>query len=238
MRKFLWHIASILIIFCYTIACNAQSADSSYTYKEPSRNGTGKIYMGREIAQVMSFNGVAWLERNNRDREENSNLVVAKLPIRKNTVVADIGAGSGFYTFRIAPLIPEGKLYAVEIQDDAISYLKEKSKFLKFDHVVVVKGKERSPSLPAESVNLAIMVDVYHELLYPKEFLQAIKGSLKPDGKLLLLEYKLEDAGVKIRAEHKMSVAQVKKELEANGFTLVEIGKFLPLQHFLLFQKK
>ncbi|MEJ5964434.1 class I SAM-dependent methyltransferase [Pedobacter immunditicola] len=238
MKKFLYNSAFILIIYSYTTICIAQSADSLYTFKEPSRNGTGKVYMGREIAQVMSFDGVAWLERKTRAREENTNLVISKLPIRKYTVVADIGAGSGFYTFRIAPLIPAGKLYAVEIQDDAINYLKDRSKSLKFDHVVVVKGNERSPSLPLRSVDLAIMVDVYHELLYPKEFLKAIRAALKPDGKLLLLEYKLEDAAVNIIPEHKMSVVQVKKELEANGYTLVQLGKFLPLQHFLLFQKK
>ena len=193
--------------------------------------------MGREIAQVMSFEGVDWLERTSRPQEENTNLAISRLPINKSSVVADIGAGSGYYTFRIAPKVPDGKVYAVEIQDDAVKYLKDKAGKLKNNNVIVVKGGEKSPNLPVNTIDLAIMVDVYHELYYPHEMLQAIRRSLKQKGKLLLLEYKAEDPTVEIKALHKTSVKQVTKELAANGFHLVQDGEFMPIQHFLVFGK-
>ncbi|AZI26794.1 class I SAM-dependent methyltransferase [Pedobacter sp. G11] len=210
---------------------------STYTFKKPSANGTGKVYMGREIAHVMSFEGVEWLERNSRVKEENTNLAVVSLPLKNNSIVADIGAGSGFYTFRVAQRIPKGKIYAVEIQDEAITFLKKKASDDRYANVTVIKGNEQSPNLPANSIDLAFMVDVYHELQYPAAYLSALKKALKPNGQLLLLEYKAEDPAVAIKPEHKMSVTQVKKELSANGFKLVKNGTFLPLQHFLLFEK-
>ncbi len=236
------HIKSIiflnLVLAAFCQLSTAQSSkDSIYTYKKASPDGEGKFYKGREIAQVMSFEGAAWLERNTRQKEENTGLAVSKLPITKNSMVADIGAGTGYYTFRIAPKVPHGKVYAVEIQDDAIKYLKKRSKQLKQTNVVVVKGGEQSPNLPENSIDLAMMVDVYHELFYPHEMLQAIRRSLKPNGKLLLLEYRAEDPKVEIKELHKMSVAQVDKELTSNGFHLVQDGEFMPIQHFLVFEK-
>lgn len=211
--------------------------DSVYTHKTPSDGGTGKVYFSREIARIMDFKGSAWLERNSRQTEENSNLTIEKLPIDKNSIVADIGAGTGYYTFKIAPKVPQGRVYAVEIQDDAVNYLKNKAGQLDAKNVTIIKGKEESPELPENSLDLAIMVDVYHELIYPHEMLQSIRKALKPGGKLLLIEYRAEDPKVEIRALHKMSVGQVKKELEANGFRLSVDGEFLPIQHFLLFEK-
>lgn len=235
MKSFNWIAVSCLLIVAVT--ATAQKPKAIYSYKEPSANGTGKVYMGREIAEIMSFEGVSWLERNTRSKEENTDLAISKLPVAKNSVVADIGAGSGFYTFRIAPKVIEGKVYAVEIQDDAITYLQKKTAELNTKNVMVIKGAEKSPNLPDGSIDLAIMVDVYHELMYPHEFLQAIKRALKPKGKLLLIEYKQEDPTVAIKEEHKMSVHQVSKELKANGYHLVQNGQFMPIQHFLIFQR-
>jgi ubiquinone/menaquinone biosynthesis C-methylase UbiE len=234
MNQVKYTITFILVFYIGLL--NAQKNNTSYTSKQPSSNGTGKVYMGREIAQVMSFEGVSWLERNTRSKEENTELAISKLPIGKTSVVADIGAGSGFYTFRIAPKVKQ--IFAVEIQDDALMYLKAKSKELNRNNVVVIKGTEKSAELPENSVDLAFMVDVYHELLFPKEVLQSIKKSLKPKGKLLLIEYKGEDPQVAIKEEHKMTVKQVTKELNANGFKLVQNGQFMPIQHFLVFQKE
>lgn len=230
-------ILSVLLAVS-VVACGQQQADDGYSSRSPSRDGTGKVYMDREIAGIMSFDGVDWLERNSRTAEENTALAIKKLPISKNSVVADVGAGSGFYTFRIAEKVPEGKVYAVEIQENAIKYLQQKSKSLNLNNVEVVKGSAQQTGLPPGSIDLLIMVDVYHELEFPDAYLRSIKKTLKPSGKLLLLEYKAEDPAVRIRATHKMSVAQVERELDANGFHLVERGKFLPLQHFLVFEKK
>lgn len=213
------------------------SEETVYSYKTPDRDGTGKVYMGREISQVMNFMGMSWLERSTRPQEENTELAIKNLPIDKSSVVADIGAGSGYYTFRIAKRVPDGLVYAVEIQDPAIKYLEEKSKELGFDNVKTIKGTEKSPNLPEKSIDLAIMVDVYHELLYPHEVLQEIKKSLKTDGKLLLIEYRGEDPKVRIKPLHKMTVDQVTKELSANGFKLVQNGQFMNIQHFLVFEK-
>ncbi|HEY4322587.1 MAG TPA: class I SAM-dependent methyltransferase [Mucilaginibacter sp.] len=236
--KFQFASALCLIAAFWSLTTYAQqSVDSIYTYKKASSGGTGKFYKGREIARIMSFEGVGWLERNSRPQEENTDLAISKLPITKSSVVADIGAGSGYYTFRIAPKVPSGKVYAVEIQDDAIKYLEERSKKINQNNVIVVKGGEQSPNLPDNSIDLAIMVDVYHELMYPHEMLQAIHRSLKPNGKLLLIEYRAEDPKVEIKELHKTSVAQVTKELTANGFHLAEDGEFLRIQHFLVFQK-
>ncbi|HTD41982.1 MAG TPA: class I SAM-dependent methyltransferase [Mucilaginibacter sp.] len=216
---------------------NDQQKEDIYTYKTASEGGTGKFYYGREIAHIMDFSGSAWLERNSRQVEENSNLAVSKLPINENSVVADIGAGTGYYTFKIYNQITKGKIYAKEIQTDAVNYLKNKAGQLGAVNVIVVKGNEKSPELPENSIDLALMVDVYHELSYPHEMLQNIRKSLKQKGKLLLLEYRAEDPKVEIKPLHKMSVKQANKELTANGFHLVEDGEFLPIQHYLLYEK-
>ncbi|MFC4874199.1 class I SAM-dependent methyltransferase [Negadavirga shengliensis] len=235
----------ILFLFTVNFYCSyAQNIspeevkNAEYTYKTPDGDGTGKVYMGREIASLMSFHGKSWLERASRSKEENTELAISNLPVTPSSVVADIGAGSGFYTFRIAPVVPEGKVYAVEIQDNAIQYLKERSKESGQNNVEVVKGNEKSPNLPANTIDLVIMVDVYHELLYPREMLQEIKKALKPDGKLLLIEYRGEDPKLAIKKLHKMTVEQINKELSANGFHLVKNGQFMNIQHFLVFEKQ
>ncbi|MES2807452.1 MAG: class I SAM-dependent methyltransferase [Bacteroidota bacterium] len=221
-----------------SINLNAQKPDkSTCTYKTATPDGIGKFYMGREIAHVMGFEGAAWLERDTREQEENTKLAVSKMPVKATDVVADIGAGTGYYTFPIAAKLPQGKVYAVEIQQSAIDYLKQHAKDLGLNNVTVIKSTASSPNLPEASIDLAFMVDVYHELAYPQEMLQAVKRALKPGGKLLLIEYRAEDPTVEIKPLHKMSVAQVSKELKANGFSLISKGDFLPIQHFLLYQK-
>jgi SAM-dependent methyltransferase len=226
-----------IILLCISSTTLRAQQDSTYTHRTASEGGTGKFYFGREIANVMDFGGSQWLERNSRQVEENTNLAISKFPITESSMVADIGAGTGYYTFKIYHKVPKGRVYAEEIQNDAVTYLKNKAGQLNASNVTVIKGNEKSPELPENSLDLALMVDVYHELSYPHEMLQSIKKSLKPKGKLLLLEYKAEDAKVNIRPLHKMSVEQVNKELTANGFHLVQDGEFLPIQHFLLYEK-
>ncbi|AKD03670.1 class I SAM-dependent methyltransferase [Pontibacter korlensis] len=224
-------------------ACNSCQAQKqpkeagAYTTKTPHRDGIGKVYMGREIAGVMSASGGAWLERDSRQEEENVALAIEHMELLPNSVVADIGAGTGYYTFRIAPKVPEGKVYAVDVQDAFISALNKRKEQLALSNVEVVKGGNQRINLPDNTLDLAIMVDVYHELEYPQEMLQAIHKALKPGGKLLLLEYRAEDPSIPIKELHKMSTSQINKELTVNGYRLYKQNGFLPIQHFLMYQK-
>ena len=220
-----------------TTAKQAENNNTVYQYKAPQPGGTGKWYLGREVSQVMGTAGGDWLERDTRQEEENVSLALSKMPLQQNSIVADIGAGTGFYSFRIAPKIPAGTLYAVEVQDAFIKALTAKAKDQNLQNITVVKGADTTPNLPASSIDLALMVDVYHELEYPHEMLQALHRALKPGGKLLLIEYRAEDPSIPIKALHKMSVAQVNKELAANGFQLYKQEDVLPIQHFLLYEK-
>lgn len=216
----------------------ALNNDTGYTSKTPHPDGTGKVYMGRELAHVMSADGADWLERSTRQKEEDADAAIAALPISPTSVVADIGAGTGYYSFRIARRVQGGRVYAVEIQDEFINALKRRAGEEGASNVAVIKGTESAPNLGDTSIDLAIMVDVYHELAYPKEMLQALHKALKPGGRLLLLEYRAEDPSIPIKELHKLSVAQAKKELAANGFVLAEKKDFLPIQHYLLFRKE
>jgi len=240
MNKYLFILLIATLPF-YT--CHAQpgkpaaATDSGYTKGNASPGGTGKFYYGREIAMVMGASNAAWLDRNNRQQEENSQLTINHIKLNDTGSIADVGAGTGYYTFKLAKKFPHAKIYAVEIQDEMIATLNKRKEEKKASNVEVIKGDTLSPNLPLNSLDLIIMVDVYHELEYPREMISAIKKSLKKDGKLLLIEYKAEDPGVAIRPLHKMTVAQVNKEMTAAGFTMIEDGEFLPIQHFLLFKK-
>lgn len=229
------------ILFCLgTCISPGQSvsarADSIYTYKKSSPGGTGKYYMGREIAHIIDASGAAWLERDERQQKENTNLAIQKMPLAPDDVVADIGAGTGYYTFKIASKVTGGKVYAVEVQDEMIEHLNNKKQAGNSKNVEIIKGSPTSVNLPSKSVDMAIMVDVYHELEFPHEILQSIKKALKPQGKILLLEYRGEDPSIPIKPLHKSRVQQLNKELTANGYKLFYKGDFLPIHHFLLYQ--
>ena len=230
----------LISIFSVNFSCQAQKkSENPYTFKDPSWDGSGKVYLGREISQVMGFSdSMCSIPADLRISPFSNNIAVSQnLPITSKSVVADIGAGSGYYTFRISPLVSEGKVYAVDIQEEAVDYIRKRSEELEVENVFAVKGTEKSPNLPEGEVDLVIMVDVYHELSYPQEMLSAIYKSLKPDGKILLLEYKGEDPSIPIKPLHKMTEKQAEKELKANGFELMKNGKFLPIQHYLIFEK-
>lgn len=213
------------------------NTDSVYTYSTAAPDGTGKFYLNREISFVMGAEGSEWLERDERNKEENTNLAIQRMPMQPNSVVADIGAGTGYYSFRIAAKLPQGKVFAVDIQEEMITMLRNKKAWLKDSIIEVIKSTVTSPNLPDNSTDLAIMVDVYHELEYPREMLQALRKVLKPTGKILLIEYRGEDPRVPIKPLHKTTVTQLNKEMKANGFKLNYKGDFLPLQHFLIYEK-
>lgn len=213
------------------------SKDTGYVYKRGSSDGTGKFYLDREIALVMGAAGSDWLERPERQQEENAQLAIDRMNLTDSSVVADLGAGTGYYSFRISPLVSKGKVFAIELQDELISYLAQRKKQNGFDNVEVIKADTISTHLPPNSVDLLFMVDVYHELAWPKEILKSVYESLKPGGRLLLIEYRGEDPAVPIKPLHKTTVKQLNRELKANGFELASKGDFLPIQHFLLYRK-
>ena len=206
-----------------------------YTFKKGDINGIGKWYMGREIANVMGFQGIGWLERSNREKEENVSNLIQNMKIESNDKIADIGAGSGYHVFRMAPLVKDGVVYAVDIQSEMLEAINIK---IELNNIKTILGNEKSIQLPKNSVDKILMVDVYHEFNFPKEMIRSIKNALKPDGELFLIEYRGEDPRVPIKKIHKMSEKQAQKEMEANGFTLRENIRNLPWQHCMIFIKK
>ncbi len=193
---------------------------------------------GRRIASVMGVGGADWLEREEREREESPSKAIELLNLKEGMVVADIGAGVGYYTIRMAKKVgPTGKVYASDIQPEMLTLLRKRLDEQKITNVEMVLGTETDPKLPLNSIDLAIMVDVYHELAQPQRMLRKLQKTLKDDGRLVLLEFRKEDPYVPIRPEHKMSVAEAKLELEDEGFVLDKVITGLPWQHILVFRK-
>jgi ubiquinone/menaquinone biosynthesis C-methylase UbiE len=193
--------------------------------------------MGREIAQIMGHQGAAWLERPSRDREERPNAVLAALQLTPTDVVADIGAGTGYFSFRISPLVPDGNVLAVDVQPEMIDILNFLKQENQAQNVEPILGSNTDPHLPEASVDLAIMVDAYHEFEYPQEMMEAIARSLKPGGRVALVEYRGENPLIPIKGLHKMKQRQVRRELEAVGLVWQATNEDLPQQHIIIFQK-
>lgn len=212
-------------------------APAAYEMRDPSPGGIGKVYMGREIAQVMGHRGISWLERDTRESEESPTSAIDSLQLPPQAVIADIGAGSGYYTFRLAPLVPRGEVVAVDIQPEMIAHLEARATEEGVDNVRPHRGTIESVQLEPESIDAAIMVDAYHEFSHPAEMMSSIVEALRPGGRVFLLEYRAEDDTVPIKRLHKMSEAQVRKEMKAAGLNFVANHDFLPWQHFLVFTK-
>jgi len=193
---------------------------------------------GRKIAGVMGMNGADWLVRPEREAEEQPEKALDALNLKPGMVVADIGAGVGYMSLRMARRVgPSGKVYANDLQPDMLVKLRENAAKSKINNVITVLGDVADPKLPANTMDLVLLVDVYHEFSQPQQMLRKIRETLKPDGRLVLLEYRAEDPNVPIIAEHKMTVAQVKTELEAEGFILQPVIETLPRQHILILTK-
>jgi ubiquinone/menaquinone biosynthesis C-methylase UbiE len=194
---------------------------------------------GRRFAPVMGYQGADWLERSERDEEEAPDVALNALKIAKGASVADIGAGSGFITERLAARVgPTGRVYANDVQPQMLQMLARRLAVRKIANVTLVQGTIDDPKLEPASVDLEIMVDVYHELSQPQAMLRHLRDALKPGGRLVLLEYRKEDPTVPIKFEHKMTVAEAKMEVEAEGFTLAKVDEALPRQHILIFTPK
>lgn len=200
-------------------------------------NGIGKYYMGREIAHVMGHTGAGWLERPNREVEEQPSKIINLLNLKPNDVVADIGAGTGYMSFRIAPLLTTGKVLAVDIQPEMLEIIEYFKQEKNITNVEPVLATLTNPNLPAASVDLALMVDAYHEFEYPLEVMQGIVKALKPGGRVVLVEYRGENPFIMIKRLHKMTQKQVRKEMQAVGLVWRETKNLLPQQHVMIFEK-
>ncbi len=215
----------------------APVAETEYKTGPASPDGIGKFYQGREIAQVMGFDGAPWLDRPSREREERPDWLIEELRLEPTMSVADIGAGSGYLERRLAPLLPEGKIYAVDVQPEMIDLLRDLARQPDTRNVVPVLGTAEDVRLPAVSVDLAVMVDVYHELAFPAEIIRGILRSLRPGGRLVFVEYRGEDPAVAIKPLHKMSVAQIRREMRPFPVIWERTSERLPVQHIVIFRK-
>lgn len=233
----------LFLSFILLSTCEAQekaaptTGEDTYTFKTPSRDGIGKYYLGREISHVMGHLGSDWLERQEREQEERVNLALKNMKLKPDEVIADIGAGSGYYSFRMAKRVSKGKVLAVDLQPEMLDIMRQKIKRNKVKNIELIQGQEANPNLTKHSVDMVLMVDVYHELSYPKEMMEQIVAALKPGGRFILLEYRMEDPKVPIKRLHKMSLEQAVKEMKAVGLQLKENIGNLPWQHFMVFVK-
>ena len=193
----------------------------------------------RKYAPVMGAAGAGWLERSEREQEESPDKAIQALGLKPGMTAADVGAGTGYFTVRMAKLVgPEGKVYATDIQQQMLEMLSKRLQTEKIENVELVRGKVNDPLLPRGKIDLILMVDVYHELSEPQAMLRKMKEALAPGGRLVLLEFRKEDPDVPIRFEHKMSVAEVQTEIEAEGFKLDRVLELLPRQHMFFFKKQ
>jgi FkbM family methyltransferase len=241
--NFVFLTVGILVVVCLwllniTLSPTAPTASATYEQKAVhSPDGIGKFYQGREIAKVMGHTGASWLERPSREAEEQPSKIIKAIDLKPNDVVADIGAGTGYFSFRIAPLIPKGKVFAVDIQPEMLDIIKSLKKEKNISNVEPILATVSNPNLPPESVDLAIMVDAYHEFEYPLEVMQGIVSALKPGGRVILVEYRGENPLVMIKALHKMTQKQAIKEMQAVGLLWRETKNLLPQQHLMVFEK-
>lgn len=215
----------------------ATSEPERYSQGRASRDGTGKRYLGREIAQVMGHLAAGWLERPGRERSERTDLLLELLPLKPDSIVADVGAGTGYFTLPVAAAVPQGRVFAVDIQPEMLEILTRRQRTLGLENVTPVLSSPWDPKLPAGTVDLIFIVDAYHEFSHPFEMGVGLREALKPGGQLILIEYRMEDPGVPIKRLHKMSQQQAKREMTALGLRWVRTSNRLPQQHFMVFEK-
>lgn len=238
-RKLLLAIAILWLPFSCNLAQDvdqqaAETEQASERQVPPART----TYMGRRIARTMHFAGAEWLIRDRREREERCSLMLANLGLRTGMQVCDMGCGNGFHTLQIAKLTGKsGLVYGVDIQAEMLGFLRDRMETEGIENVVPILGSVHNPRLPPNTMDLVLMVDVYHEFSHPERMLAAIRQSLKPEGLVVLVEFRAEDESVPIKPLHKMSKAQVDRELTANGFKLAKEFDRLPWQHMLFYRK-
>jgi ubiquinone/menaquinone biosynthesis C-methylase UbiE len=252
MNKLLIFILPALLLFAPLPTADCQQAQTRTASQSPAAtaekpvyetranhdpDGIGKFYMGREIAHVMGYQGAEWLERPERVEEERPDQVVEQMKLRSTDVVADVGAGTGYFSFRISRVVTQGKVFAVDIQPEMLAIIEKRKKQLMAENVVALRSTETDAKLPENSVDVALMVDVYHEFSFPREMMLSLVKALKPGGRVVQIEYRGEDPDVPIKRLHKMTVAQCRKEMAAVGLVWKETKGFLPQQHFMVYEK-
>ncbi len=223
---------------CFTLSLTLLTFASILRAADPAEPPAVTEYKGRRVAQTMHWLGAEWLIRDEREREERCSLMMTSLDVKPGMMVCDMGCGNGFYSLQMAKLVGEkGKVYAVDIQPEMLKFLKERAEKAKVTNIEPVLGKLWDPQLPAGKIDLILLVDVYHEFSHPEQMLAGMRKALAPGGRIVLVEYRGEDPEVPIKVEHKMSKAQIMKELPANGFQLVKEFDKLPWQHMMWFGK-
>ncbi len=232
--------AKFLAITMFLISGHSSIAAEHPGYViDPDRRttGIGKFYMGREISFVMGHQAAQWLNRPGRIQEEMPDEVVANMKLRPDEVVADVGAGSGYFSFRIAEQVPDGKVMAIDIQPEMLQLIEERATEEEVGNIELVLGEVDNPNLPPNSIDAALMVDAYHEFSHPFEMINGLYNALRPGGRIFLLEYRGEDDSVPIRPLHKMTEVQAVKEMSVFGLEWTDTLDFLPWQHMMIFTK-
>jgi SAM-dependent methyltransferase len=227
-----------LALLLFALSGTAAAPTDRYVQGAPSADGIGKRHEGREIAKVMGWQAAPWLEREEREKEERTSVLIEELGLKAGMVVADVGAGSGYLSRRMAPLVaPGGRVIAVDIQPEMLALLAKTAEDPRYRNIEPLLGAVDDTRLPPGTVDLAIMVDVYHELEFPYEVLESIVRALKPGGRVAFVEYRGEDASVPIKDLHKMTERQVRLEAGRHALVWEKTGKRLPWQHLVVFRK-
>ena len=239
MSKRSWRTLVIpLLVLCSAVHADPDAQPRYETRATHDPDGIGKFYLGREIAHVMGPGGIPWLERPEREAEEQPERLIEALGIQPGQIIADLGAGSGYYSFRVAQRVgKDGHVLAIDIEPAMLKVIGERARHERVDNVRTVRSSARDPHLTRDSVDLVFMVDVYHELEYPYEVMQHVRDALKPGGRVAIVEYREEDPTVMIKPAHKMSEQQIVREMSAVGLRHIETVRTLPLQHLVIFGK-
>ncbi len=231
-------LLSLCLVALVAVTWPASAQHLYYTFDQPSRDGIGKFYMGREISHVMGHRGAGWLERESREHEERTDLLLDALMLEPGDVVADIGAGTGYFSLPMARSVaPGGRVLAVDIQPEMLSIIERRAADQGISNIDLVLGKESNPKLPARSIDVALMVDAYHEFSHPREVMEVVVEALSDSGLVVLVEYRGEDPRVPIKPLHKMTVEQATREMQAVGLERVKLLDILPQQHIMVFAR-
>jgi SAM-dependent methyltransferase len=240
IRRLQGPLAALFLLALTACSANHSTAGEDAPHYEsatPSRDGIGKVYMGREISQVMGHLGAGWLERPERLREERTDLLVAALALQEDDVVVDLGAGTGYFSFPVSAFVPDGRVLAVDIQPEMLAIIEQRASDYGVTNVEPVLGSECDPNLGEQRVDVVLMVDAYHEFSCPREVMEAIVTALADDGRVVLVEYRGEDPTIGIKPLHTMTLRQAEKEMAAVGLVLDTVSDVLPKQHLMTFVK-